>query len=293
MGSALQTFFSRLRSTIVLWLVCGGAMFWGHEAGFWILISVLLLGALREFYQMLHEARLPHHSRIGLFLGAVLVLGSLFIGHRAGSDTALAFECAMVAVSMLCIFGCQIAHKEADQLPVASISYTLLGLVYIPFLGSFAGNLIYLTPRGVDGQLTGHFYLLYLAVVTKFSDCGAYLLGSLIGKHLMIPRISPKKTWEGFAGALLLSVFGSVSLLKLFPEQLSLIPSLWHGVVLGLVLGLVAVIGDLAESVLKRSTGTKDSGHSLPGIGGAMDLVDSLLFTAPLLHLYLRYAAAW
>jgi len=126
-----------------------------------------------------------------------------------------------------------------------------------------------------------------LIVVTKFSDMGAYLVGSVIGRHQMIPHISPKKTWEGFAGALGLSLLASLALFRLMPGHLSLLN--WtHAIVLGLILGFAAVVGDLAESIIKRSTGVKDSGNFLPGIGGALDLVDSLLFTAPLLFFYLR-----
>ncbi len=138
--------------------------------------------------------------------------------------------------------------------------------------------------------MTGQFYCLYLIAVTKFSDMGAYLVGSMIGRHQMIPHISPKKTWEGFCGALLLSTFASVGLIKLMPTELSAL-NLTDGVVLGLSLGFAAVVGDLAESIIKRSTGVKDSGRFLPGIGGALDLIDSILFTAPLLYFYLRLVA--
>ena len=116
---------------------------------------------------------------------------------------------------------------------------------------------------------------------------GAYLTGSAIGRHQMIPHISPKKTWEGFFGALAFSLLASWGMWKLMPGHLPAL-SLTHAIVLGLLLGFAAVIGDLAESIIKRSTGVKDSGNLLPGIGGALDLVDSLLFTAPLLFFYLR-----
>jgi phosphatidate cytidylyltransferase len=116
---------------------------------------------------------------------------------------------------------------------------------------------------------------------------GAYLTGSAIGRHKLIPHISPAKTWEGFFGALGFSLLASCGLFALMPTQLSVLN--WtHATVLGLLLGFAAVIGDLAESIVKRSTGVKDSGKMLPGIGGALDLVDSLLFTAPLLFFYLR-----
>ncbi|MDB6147734.1 MAG: hypothetical protein JWO45_1398, partial [Spartobacteria bacterium] len=128
---------------------------------------------------------------------------------------------------------------------------------------------------------------LYLIAVTKFSDMGAYLTGMAIGRHPLIPHISPKKTWEGFVGALAFALLASIGLFKLMPGHLSVLT--WtHAVVLGLLLGFAAVIGDLAESIVKRSTGVKDSGGLLPGIGGALDLIDSLLFTAPLLFFYLR-----
>jgi phosphatidate cytidylyltransferase len=184
----------------------------------------------------------------------------------------------------LLVFIRQIFHKNPETPALAAIGYTLLGLAYIPFLGSTTANLLYLTPADPDGRPTGHLYVLYLALVTKMSDCGAYLTGSLIGRHPMIPRISPKKTWEGFAGAILHSTAASLLLVRFLPESLSLVGGPIRAAALG------AFLGDLAESVIKRATGAKDSGHSLPGIGGALDLIDSLLFTAPLLYLFLRYA---
>ena len=114
------------------------------------------------------------------------------------------------------------------------------------------------------GVVTGQFYCLYLIAVTKFSDMGAYLTGSVIGRHQVIPHISPKKTWEGFFGALVFSLLASVGLFHLMPGHLSML-NLTHAIVLGLLLGFAAVIGDLAESIIKRSTGVKDSGQHVAG----------------------------
>jgi phosphatidate cytidylyltransferase len=178
-------------------------------------------------------------------------------------------------------------YRLRDDEPLQTMAYTLFGLLYVIWLFNFMTKLIYVTPRTIDGHVTGQFYCLYLVAVTKFSDMGAYLVGSMIGRHQMIPHISPKKTWEGFVGALALSSLASVGLVKLMPDRLSAL-SLTDAIVLGLLLGFAAVIGDLAESIIKRSTGVKDSGNFFPGIGGALDLIDSLLFTAPLLYFYLR-----
>jgi phosphatidate cytidylyltransferase len=174
-----------------------------------------------------------------------------------------------------------------DDAPLRQMAYTLFGLLYVLWLYNFITKIVYVVPRSATGAVQGQYYVLYLIAVTKFSDMGAYLTGSVIGKHMMIPHISPKKTWEGFAGALFFSLLASWGLFKLMPHQLAALN--WtHATVLGLLLGFAAVIGDLAESIVKRSTGVKDSGNFLPGIGGALDLIDSLLFTAPLLFFYLR-----
>jgi phosphatidate cytidylyltransferase len=130
--------------------------------------------------------------------------------------------------------------------------------------------------------------VLHFILVTKFSDLGAYVTGSLFGKHKMIPRISPGKTWEGFAGAVVISTLISVGYVKLAHSK---VPEMTvpHAVALGILLSSTAVIGDLIESLFKREAGVKDSGRLFPGIGGILDLMDSLLFNAPLMYLYLRH----
>jgi phosphatidate cytidylyltransferase len=104
----------------------------------------------------------------------------------------------------------------------------------------------------------------------------------------MIPRISPGKTWEGFAGAIVVSTAASVLFASLAGRHLVGMTPL-HAVILGVILSLAAVVGDLIESLFKREAGLKDSGHLFPGIGGILDLLDSLLFNAPLMYLYLRH----
>ncbi len=117
---------------------------------------------------------------------------------------------------------------------------------------------------------------------------GAYAVGSLIGKHKMIPRISPGKTWEGFGGAIVVSTGASLAFVHFFGAHMYGMNPL-HAVILGVVLSSTAVIGDLIESLFKREAGVKDSGNFFPGIGGILDLLDSLLFNAPIMYLYLRH----
>ena len=125
-------------------------------------------------------------------------------------------------------------------------------------------------------------------LTTKSCDTGAYFTGMAIGKHKMIPRISPGKTWEGFAGAVVISTAASVTFAHFAGAKLPGM-NFTHALILGVVLSVSAVIGDLIESLFKREAGVKDSGGYFPGIGGILDLLDSLLFNAPLMYLYLRH----
>ena len=105
----------------------------------------------------------------------------------------------------------------------------------------------------------------------------------------MIPHISPGKTWQGFFGGILIALGSAYGLYAMMPEQLSMLQGPMHVIILGIILPLFAGVGDLAESVIKRSLDIKDSGTFLPGIGGALDLIDSLCFTAPVLFFYLMW----
>src|ERR1700759_2054575 len=280
--SARATFLFRFASTICLWSVALLIAFSGHEIGFWALISLFGMIGLLEFYTMLDQKRLPNFKVTGMICGAVMLCGSFYYFSRVGPARSYDFELAVLLGFLLTVFTRQLFAQLRDDEPLQTMAYTLFGLLYVIWLFNFMTKIVYVTPRSSDGHVTGQFYCVYLIAVTKFSDMGAYLVGSLIGRHQMIPHISPKKTWEGFCGALAFSLFASLGLIKLMPAELSYL-SKTDGVILGLSLGFAAVVGDLAESIIKRSTGAKDSGGLLPGIGGALDLIDSLLFTAPLL----------
>jgi phosphatidate cytidylyltransferase len=282
-----SVFILRFASTITLWTVALVICFSGYELAFFALISAVGLIALWEFYGMLDHRGLPNFKITAMICGAAMLAGGFFYFARYGPARSYDFETAVLLFFLLTVFTRQMFDSLRDDAPLQTMAYTLFGLLYVLWLYNFITKIVYLLPRSETGMVTGQFYVLYLIVVTKFSDMGAYLTGSLIGKHQLIPHISPKKTWEGFFGALAFSLCASLALFGIMPGHLSYLN--WtHAVVLGLLLGFAAVIGDLAESIIKRSTGVKDSGRLLPGIGGALDLIDSLLFTAPLLFFYLR-----
>jgi len=282
-----SVFILRFVSTVVLWSIALAIAFSGYEIFFWLLISVFGLIALFEFYRMLDHAHLPNFKIIGLICGAIMLAGSFHYFSTIGPAGSYDFEVTVILFFLLTVFARQMFAGLRHDEPLQTMAYTLFGLLYVLWLFNFTTKILYLTPRSSSGIVSGQFYCLYLIAVTKFSDMGAYLTGSAFGRHLMVPQISARKTWEGFFGALAFAVFCSLALVKLMPGNLAKI-TLSHAIILGLLLGFAAVIGDLAESIIKRSTGVKDSGNLLPGIGGALDLIDSLLFTAPLLFFYLR-----
>ncbi|MDQ6913359.1 MAG: phosphatidate cytidylyltransferase [Verrucomicrobiota bacterium] len=285
--TAKLTFIFRFASTIALWSIALLIIFSGYELAFFALIGSLGLLSLWEFYGMLDHKGLPNFKITAMISGAIMLCGSFYYFSHLGLAHSYDFEVAVLLGFLLTVFARQMFEGLRDDAPLRTMAYTLFGLLYVLWLYNFITKIVYVVPRAPTGAVTGQFYVLYLIAITKFSDMGAYLTGSLIGKHQMIPHISPKKTWEGFAGALFFSLLASWGLLKLMPGKLAVLT--WtHATVLGLLLGFAAVIGDLAESIIKRSTGVKDSGNLLPGIGGALDLIDSLLFTAPLLFFYLR-----
>ena len=281
-------FFRRLGSSVVLWSVALWIIFHGFVPGFLLLVGGLSLIALWEYYTMLDHKRLPNFKFIGMCCGAIMAAGSFYYLGSVARAQSYDFEVATLLLFMLVVFTRQMFQTTRDTSPLETMAYTVFGLFYVPWLFSFVTKIIFLLPRDDAGHVTGHLYVLWLVVVTKFSDMGAYVTGSLIGKHPLIPHISPKKTWEGFFGALIFSVAGGCGLLALMSQQLSFLTQT-DAVILGLILGFAAIIGDLAESIIKRNCEVKDSGRMLPGIGGALDLIDSILFTAPLLFFYLRF----
>jgi phosphatidate cytidylyltransferase len=284
---ARLTFILRFASTVALWSIALLIIFSGYELAFFGLIGAFGMLTLWEFYGMLDAKGLPNFKITAMICGVIMLTGSFYYYSTIGPGRSYDFEMAVLLGFLLVVFGRQMFEGLRDDAPLRQMAYTLFGLLYVLWLYNFITKIVYVVPRSATGAVQGQYYVLYLIAITKFSDMGAYLTGSVIGKHQMIPHISPKKTWEGFGGALFFSLLASWGLFKLMPHQLAALN--WtHATVLGLLLGFAAVIGDLAESIVKRSTGVKDSGNFLPGIGGALDLIDSLLFTAPLLFFYLR-----
>jgi phosphatidate cytidylyltransferase len=235
---------------------------------FCALAAALIGMALYEFYSMVEKKNIRVYKYFGTLLG---VLVPVFVYLEYDMKTAGMVPFSMVLFAIF-IFARQFTRKDDSNI-LTSTAITLFGILYISWFFSFIIRLKYL-PNGVN-------LVLFLLILTEGGDMGAYFIGSTVGKRLLIPRISPKKTVEGTLAGFIFTLILAVLCKPLLPEL-----SYWQLLLAGILIGAIAPIADLAESLFKRDCGVKDSGTSLPGLGGVLDMIDSLLITSPVLYFY-------
>lgn len=286
-----QIFRQRLASSLALWAVVLAVLLAPHPAvanlAFLLILSFLGVFGIREYACLLSKTGTRVSSSPILAAGLSLLLLSVLQGWRPFALPIFLRlpnpEIWILTLLLLWLLSSQLWMGRG--ISFLSMAGSLFGWLYVFWLLSFLAKIYY------HPAMNGSQLLLYFLLVTKFSDLGAYVVGSLCGRHKMTPFASPGKTWEGFAGALAISTAASVLTVYIAGNELAPFRGI-HCVVLGILLGGFAVVGDLAESLLKREAGAKNSGAFFPGIGGCLDLIDSLLFNAPLFYLYCQLAMA-
>jgi len=234
------------------------------KPAFLVVVVLAILVGLWELVTSLREQELAA-PLIPIAAGAIAILILAYTDGREAMTVALVLTVVAVVIW-------RAAEGAAGMLP--DIGAGLLALVYVPFLAGFAA--LMLAPHDGAQRVTA-----FIATVVA-SDVGGYAFGVLAGKHPMAPTVSPKKSWEGFAGSTIAcAVCASIIFVTLLDAQW------WQGVLFGLATVCTATLGDLGESMIKRDLGIKDMGTLLPGHGGLMDRLDSLLPTAPVAWLLL------
>lgn len=229
-----------------------------------VVVAVVL--ALWELTNAFHAGRV-RVPVVPLAVGAVAIVVSAYAGGT---------EPMVVALTLTVLATLLWRLPENPRGYVRDVTAGVFATMYVPFLAAFAALLV----READGADRVTVFVL----LTVLSDVGGYAAGVLFGKHPMAPSVSPKKSWEGVAGsALFCAVGGAVALPVLLGGQA------WEGVLVGLAVMTVATLGDLGESMIKRDLGIKDMGSLLPGHGGLMDRLDSLLLSAPVTYLLLSW----
>jgi len=238
----------------------------GYFAGLALLAAVL---GQHEFYQMDRARGKKPLALLGMALGAIIILE--FTHPLLPGVAKLTLTAGLLVIMLARLFSEQPVEGAGED-----IAATLLGVMYVALLFGYQVG-IRLGPSGKQ-------WLVLMYLVIWASDTGAYYVGTAFGRHRLYEKISPKKSIEGLVGGVLASVIVALICRIWFLHSLHI----GDAVFLGVILAIVGTLGDLVESLLKRSSGVKDSGTLIPGHGGILDRMDSMLFAAPVLYYYLR-----
>lgn len=248
-----------------------GSIFLGGYTftGFYLLLSIV---SLLEFYKLIKIGGIRPHRNIGVAVAAVIFL-------LTASYHFFQFELKYLLLVIPIIFSVFVVELyKKEKIPFANIAYTYVGFIYVTIPFCFFYSLGFLANFS---NYNFHLPLAFLLLLWA-SDTGAYIFGVNFGKHRLFERHSPKKSWEGFFGGMLTSLLVSYLISLWFIE---LTPVVLAGMAILIV--CFGTLGDLVESMLKRSLDTKDSGSFLPGHGGFLDRFDGLLIAAPIVYVYL------
>jgi len=237
-------------------------------------VVLLTAGGLYEFFYMVRKKDVPIYSYTGIFIG-VLIPISIFTHFEPTKNWELLF----IVIGFLLILFMQFARKD-NRHAILGLSTTLFGVLYVAWFFSFLVKIRLLLPDMAGVKLVG-----FILLVTKCADIGALIIGTRFGKHPLLPKVSPNKSIEGTVGAVFMSACMALVFRSFLPTSLNL--PLWQIFFMGAFFGGLGQLGDLSESLIKRDCGVKDSGKFLPGMGGVLDIIDSLLFSAPAFYLYM------
>jgi len=268
-----QRLISSGLATAILFLV----IFFSHIAYlqplFVIFIALTTCIAIKEFY---HLAEIQGFKPLNVLAYACTFCYAFAIYGSTKWPSLLHLSDIILFIFTVLFF---LSFFIKGNHPVANLSISLFGILYltIPLSCAIAINFWKMEGCQCDGRLA----LAYVLVVTKATDIGAYFVGKGLGSSKLAPFLSPKKTIEGSIGGLITSILVSLTFYSLFSL------SIWQNIAIASVISIAAQFGDLAESLLKRDAGVKDSSH-IPGLGGMLDIVDSLIFTLPLMLFFLK-----
>ena len=251
----------------------------------WLYLLIILIVctlAMLEFYFLLDAAKISTFKIIGVASGLLYNI-AVWLEFRY----QLTFELELLALFVIvcALFLRQLLESDGSR-AFDNLASTLLGIVYVAFLLSFVTRIVLL-----GGSFSGQWLLFYILAVIKISDSGAFFVGTYLGRHKLAPRISPKKTWEGLGGGLLAGLIASLTIFIVRGGDFGVIDmDLLDALALGVLLPFVGTLGDLSESLLKRAAQRKDSSTVLKGLGGMLDMADSVLPALPLLYFWSVFA---
>ena len=264
------------------------------DGGLWLLPALLFFagGTAWDLATMLRGSGQRLHRRLSTFLGAAIAISVMvpaawpIAARLTQRPIVYPVDCPVgrlgwiAIVSVLSIFVLLIREmKRYGAGPGGTIERLTMSSFVVLYSGLPLAMLAAIRGLELGGRASGLAALLAVIVVTKSADIGAYAAGKTLGRHKLIPRLSPGKTWEGLAGGVLTSTLVAVALFATPIESVDW-PPIWSALLFGPMMATAGLIGDLSESLIKRDCGAKDSGHWLPGLGGVWDVTDSLIAAA-------------
>ncbi len=275
----------RIVSTLLLWSLVAATMVFLKRDGVVVVLALFAAAALHELYLMLEKLGHRPFRHFGVTLGFLVITVPYFFREYAGMPEKEGMESALIAIAIVacCL---RIMRERTGGNRIETLIATIFGLVYLPYMLFFIVRIMWLdeSPGGVAGLML----VVWLLCAAKFCDVGALVVGSMIGRHKLAPTMSPAKTWEGAVGGVVIASGVCAGLVAVFPEKFPPGFTPLDGGLAAVLPAIVSITSDLVESVLKRMAGFKDSGTTIPGIGGAFDLLDSLVLAAPVGFLILR-----
>ena len=279
MSDKLRNFIVRTLSGAVLLLVILGALCFGYYGYLALLLLVTMVGVW-EFYNLSKAKGYEPQRGWGLVLSLFVyltgaALGSGIVGSNEGLTLSVFMLCAVLLLVGVVFFAEVFRNRTT---PIANVATTLTGAFYVALPMALMAVVPLLFTN--MGEWKALYFLFYLFLVWG-NDVFAYLAGVTMGRHKMCERLSPKKSWEGFAGGILGSLAVGALAASIFEESYGV----WMG--LALIVSLSSVVGDLVESMFKRDAGVKDSGNIMPGHGGILDRFDAFILSAPFAFIYM------
>lgn len=266
----MSNLIQRTVTGIVFLIVLVGAIIWG-PVSFFIIFTALTGLCTYEFYLMSRRSGITPQVSSGIISGIMIFVLSYFAARKI-----IGYEYFGLAVLFFSIIYIIEIYRKKKK-PLLNLAVTLIGILYVAGPFALANFMVFDKSGTYDFSL-----LLGIFILTWTNDTLAYVFGISFGKHKLLKRVSPKKSWEGFIGGFIFTLGASFVLSNVFPSY-----PLVDWIIFGIIASVVGTLGDLAESLIKRNMEVKDSGQMLPGHGGVLDRFDSIIFILPVIFAYL------
>jgi len=258
---------ARILTGIIAVPVVVGIVYYGSPLLFLIFVAAVVLAAVYEYFTMIGRTGIKGFPIPGMVLSVLLLLSFYFDGR---------FFLEWGVVAGVSLFATWFIRETNVKIAINQIAYTLLGVLYVAGFGGY-----YLLIRSFEH---GERLILFLFLIVWLGDIAAYYWGKNFGENPLALTISPKKTVEGAVAGIIGSLMAGVVAQVWFLDQLAMV----HCLLVAVICGIIGQFGDLAESLLKRQVGVKDSSNLIPGHGGVLDRIDSLLFAGPAFYCYFK-----